>query len=44
MITIEAAMVRVRDAVQAGALGELSRFPQDSYRCLPGRADGLPGG
>src|SRR5437870_2502088 len=41
MITIEAAMVRVRDAVQAGALGELSRFRQEFYRCLPARADAL---
>ena len=36
-------MVRVRDAVQAGALGELSRFRQEFYRCLPGRADALSG-
>jgi DDE superfamily endonuclease len=41
MITIEAAMVRVRDAVQVGALGELSRFRQEFYRCLPARADAL---
>jgi hypothetical protein len=41
MITIEAAMVRVRDAIQAGALGELSRFRQEFYRCLPARADAL---
>jgi DDE superfamily endonuclease len=41
MITIEAAMVRVRDAIQAGALGELSRFRQEFYRCLPVRADAL---
>ena len=34
-------MVRVRDAVQAGALGELSRFRQEFYRCLPARADAL---
>ena len=34
-------MVRVRDAVQAGALGELFRFRQEFYRCLPGRADAL---
>jgi len=41
MIKIEAAMVRVRDAVQAGALGELSGFRQEFYRCLPARADAL---
>src|SRR5205809_257731 len=41
MITIEAAMVRVRDAVQAGALGELSGFRREFYRCLPARADAL---
>jgi DDE superfamily endonuclease len=41
MITIEAAVVRVRDAIQAGALGELSRFRQEFYRCLPARADAL---
>jgi hypothetical protein len=34
-------MIRVRDAVQAGALGELSRFRQEFYRCLPARADAL---
>ena len=34
-------MVRVRDAVQAGALGELSGFRQEFYRCLPARADAL---
>src|SRR5881392_4261710 len=41
MITIEAAMISVRDAVQAGALGELSGFRQEFYRCLPARADAL---
>jgi hypothetical protein len=41
MITIEAAMVRVRYVMQAGALGELSRFRQEFYRCLPARADAL---
>src|SRR2546423_14889390 len=34
-------MIRVRDAVQAGALGELSGFRQEFYRCLPARADAL---
>src|SRR6266487_144551 len=34
-------MVRGRDAVQAGALGELSGFRQEFYRCLPARADAL---
>src|SRR2546430_15152607 len=34
-------MIRVRDAVQAGALGELSRFRKEFYRCLPARADAL---
>src|SRR5438045_1875760 len=34
-------MIRVRGAVQAGALGELSRFRQEFYRCLPARADAL---
>ena len=34
-------MVRVRDAMQAGALGELSGFRQEFYRCLPARADAL---
>jgi DDE superfamily endonuclease len=34
-------MIRVRDAVQAGALGELSGFRQGLYRCLPARADAL---
>ena len=34
-------MVRVRDAVQAGALGELSGFRREFYRCLPARADAL---
>src|SRR6266496_375286 len=34
-------MVRVRDIAQAGALGELSRFRQEFYRCLPARADAL---
>ena len=29
-------MIRVRDAVQAGALGELSGFRQEFYRCLVG--------
>src|SRR5216684_3903531 len=41
MITIEAVVVRVRDTAQAGALGELSRFRQEFYRCLPARADAL---
>jgi DDE superfamily endonuclease len=41
MITVEAAMVKVRDAAQAGALGELSRFRQEFYRCLSARADAL---
>jgi hypothetical protein len=41
MITIGAAMIRVRDAVQARALGELSGFRQGLYRCLPARADAL---
>jgi hypothetical protein len=36
-------MIRVRDAVQAGALGELSGFRQEFYRCLPARADALSG-
>ncbi len=36
-------MVRVRDTAQAGALGELSRFRQEFYRCLPARADALSG-
>ena len=34
-------MVKVRDAAQAGALGELSRFRQAFYRCLTARADAL---
>jgi hypothetical protein len=34
-------MIRVRDGVQAGALGELSGFRQEFYRCLPARADAL---
>ena len=34
-------MISVRDAVQAGALGELSGFRQEFYRCLPARADAL---
>jgi DDE superfamily endonuclease len=34
-------MIRVRDAAQAGALGELSGFRQGLYRCLPARADAL---
>ena len=34
-------MIRVRDAVQAGALGELSGFRREFYRCLPARADAL---
>ena len=34
-------MIRVRDAVQARALGELSGFRQGLYRCLPARADAL---
>ena len=34
-------MIRVRDAVQAGALGELSGFRRGLYRCLPARADAL---
>jgi hypothetical protein len=34
-------MVKVRDAAQAGALGELSRFRQAFYRCLNARADAL---
>ena len=34
-------MVRVRDAVQAGALGELSGFRQELYGCLSRRADAL---
>ena len=34
-------MVRMRDAAQAGALGELSRFRREFYRCLPARADAL---
>jgi len=41
MITIEVVVVRVRDTAQAGALGELSRFRQEFYRCLPARADAL---
>jgi len=41
MITIEAVVVRVRDTAQAGALGELSRFRREFYRCLPARADAL---
>src|SRR5947207_12205211 len=34
-------MIRVRDAVQAGALGELSGFRRELYRCFPARADAL---
>ena len=34
-------MVKVHDAAQAGALGELSRFRQAFYRCLNARADAL---
>jgi len=34
-------MIRVRDAVRAGALGELSGFRRAFYRCLPARADAL---
>jgi len=34
-------MIRVRDAVQAGALSELSGFRREFYRCLPARADAL---
>src|SRR5215831_21409944 len=34
-------MIRVRDAVQAGALGELSGFRREFYRCLTARADAL---
>src|SRR6516162_4686120 len=34
-------MIRVRDAVQAGALGGLSGFRREFYRCLPARADAL---
>src|SRR5215468_9966253 len=41
MITIEAVVVRMRDAAHAGALGELSRFRQEFYRCLPARGDAL---
>jgi hypothetical protein len=41
MITIEAVVVSMRDAAHAGALGELSRFRQEFYRCLPARADAL---
>jgi len=41
MITIEAGVVRMRDAAPAGALGELSRFRQEFYRCLPARGDAL---
>jgi hypothetical protein len=41
VITIEGAVVIVRDTAPAGALGELSRFRQEFYRCLPARADEL---
>jgi hypothetical protein len=34
-------MIRVGDAVQAGARGELSGFRREFYRCLPARADAL---
>jgi DDE superfamily endonuclease len=34
-------MIRVRDAVQVGALGELSGFRREFYQCLPARADAL---
>jgi hypothetical protein len=34
-------MIRVRDAAQAGALGELSGFRREFYWCLPARADAL---
>jgi hypothetical protein len=38
---LRAAMIRVRDAAQAGALGELSGFRREFYWCLPARADAL---
>ena len=34
-------MIRMRDAVRADALGELSGFRRAFYRCLPARADAL---